>query len=217
MGSLLLFFLTISGLVAAIPCDCSCGNPPTSVTTLPDIPSPVVNNTTDVTTNTTIPTVPNPSTTTTADPVTTTPVYEHYTPIRLTVSNECGEPIWPGILTQGGIGPGTGGFELQPGDQKVMFVSDDWAGRVWGRTNCSFNHDGTGPNTQFGVNGYGGSCLTGDCNGRLDCQVAVSFDMPPLCVTVYGTHKLTLYLGRSPNHPRRVQPPRRQTPQPDVL
>jgi len=52
------------------------------------------------------------------------------TPIQLTVVNSCGEPIWPGIVTQNGIGPVAGGYELTPGTSKMMFVSADWAGRI---------------------------------------------------------------------------------------
>lgn len=92
------------------------------------------------------------------------------TPIPLVVTNNCGEMIWPGIGTQNGIGPGTGGFELAPGGTRKMHVSPDWQGRVWGRTNCSFNADGTGPSNLNGVNGNGAACLTGDCFGQLDCQ-----------------------------------------------
>ncbi len=96
------------------------------------------------------------------------------TPIQLTVANGCGESIWPGIVTQSGIGPGSGGFELTPGTSRLMFISADWAGRIWGRTDCSFNSDGSGPGAHEGVNGYGAACLTGDCFGKLDCQFAVS-------------------------------------------
>ncbi|KAK4447473.1 putative thaumatin family protein [Podospora aff. communis PSN243] len=92
------------------------------------------------------------------------------TPIPLVVTNACPETIWPGIGTQNGIGPGTGGFMLEPRSSRKMFVSPNWQGRVWGRTNCSFNEDGTGPSNLNGVNGNGAACTTGDCFGRLDCK-----------------------------------------------
>ncbi|CAP67621.1 uncharacterized protein PODANS_1_15140 [Podospora anserina S mat+] len=96
--------------------------------------------------------------------------HNNLTPIPLLVTNNCAETIWPGIATQNGIGPGTGGFELGPGASRQMYVSPDWQGRVWGRTNCSFNADGTGPSNLNGVNGAGAACLTGDCFAQLDCQ-----------------------------------------------
>ncbi len=94
------------------------------------------------------------------------------TPIPIVVTNNCPDTIWPGIGTQHGTGPGTGGFELAPGASNKMFVSWDWQGRLWGRTNCTF--DGN----KNGVNGGGAACMTGDCFGVLDCQVSVC-DLPP--------------------------------------
>ncbi|KAK5656351.1 hypothetical protein OQA88_4731 [Cercophora sp. LCS_1] len=78
--------------------------------------------------------------------------------------------LWPGIGTQNGKGPGTGGFALEAGETKTLFVASNWQGRVWGRTNCSFNDDGTGPVNLNGVNGAGAACMTGDCFGMLNCQ-----------------------------------------------
>ncbi|KAK3336068.1 thaumatin family-domain-containing protein [Cercophora scortea] len=92
------------------------------------------------------------------------------TPIPLVVTNACSDTIWPGIGTQNGIGPGAGGFMLPPDTAMQMYVSPDWQGRIWGRTNCSFNEDGSGPSNLNGVNGNGAACLTGDCFGRLDCE-----------------------------------------------
>ncbi|GAB7353959.1 hypothetical protein MBLNU459_g4557t2 [Dothideomycetes sp. NU459] len=43
-------------------------------------------------------------------------------------------------------------------------VSENWQGRIWGRTNCTFNNQGT-------ANGGGKACGTGDCNGALSCSV----------------------------------------------
>ncbi|KAF1348355.1 thaumatin family protein [Lizonia empirigonia] len=84
----------------------------------------------------------------------------------LLVTNNCPDDIWPGISTQSGNGPGTTGFKLSPGETKNQTVSEDWQGRVWGRTNCTFNDDGSGP-----ANGSGKACYSGDCNGILNCQV----------------------------------------------
>lgn len=87
----------------------------------------------------------------------------------LLVTNNCPNDIWPGISTQSGNGPDTTGFKLSPGETKNQTVSEDWQGRVWGRTNCSFNDDGSGP-----AQGSGRACYSGDCNGILNCQVGVS-------------------------------------------
>lgn len=86
----------------------------------------------------------------------------------LLVTNRCPDKIWPGISTQSGSGPGQSGFKLEPGETKNQTVSEDWQGRIWGRTNCSFNDDGTGP-----ASGSGKACITGDCNGKLNCQLGV--------------------------------------------
>lgn len=87
----------------------------------------------------------------------------------LLVTNRCPDTIWPGISTQSGDGPRENGFKLEPGETKNQTVSEDWQGRVWGRTNCSFRDDGSGP-----AEGRGKACYSGDCNGILNCQVGVS-------------------------------------------
>ena len=92
----------------------------------------------------------------------------------LIVTNMCAETVWPGIGTQAGTGPGTGGFELKPGSTKSLTVSNDWQGRIWGRTNCSFNELGTGASNLNGNNGAGRACQTGDCAGKLSCVLTVS-------------------------------------------
>ena len=80
--------------------------------------------------------------------------------LPLSVVNNCGETIWPGVLTQNGTGPGTGGFELKPAARRDMWVSPNWQGRVWGRTNCT-------------VSGDSCACATGDCFGVMDCKFSV--------------------------------------------
>jgi len=96
------------------------------------------------------------------------------TNVPLIVTNNCAETIYPGIVSQGGTGPGSGGFQLTSGSQKSMMVSSNWQGRVWGRTNCSFNAQGT---AQDG----GVACKTGDCGGTVNCQATVSFWHSSLC------------------------------------
>ncbi|PVH88912.1 Osmotin, thaumatin-like protein [Cadophora sp. DSE1049] len=89
--------------------------------------------------------------------------------VPLKISNYCEQTIWPGIGTQAGTGAGTGGFELASGDVKELTVSADWQGRIWGRTNCTFNELGTGASNLNGNNGAGAACTTGDCGGVLSC------------------------------------------------
>ncbi|KAI9668636.1 MAG: hypothetical protein M1831_001075 [Alyxoria varia] len=88
------------------------------------------------------------------------------------ITNECGEDVYPAILTQSGRGPGIGGFSLTPGSQRTLEVGEAWQGRVWGRTNCTFNSAGTGP----GGARSGRACITGDCGGIVDCRGAASKD-----------------------------------------
>ena len=91
----------------------------------------------------------------------------------LKITNACPDTIYPGIATQGGSTPSQSGFRLNPGDSQTLSVSGDWQGRVWGRTNCSFNPDGTGPANNGGNNGGGSACFTGDCGGVVNCMVTV--------------------------------------------
>ena len=82
--------------------------------------------------------------------------------VDLIITNQCQDTIWPAINTQAGSGPSSSGFELASGDSRNLTVDTNWNGRVWGRTNCTFDAEGRG------------SCLTGDCGGVLDCTTTVS-------------------------------------------
>lgn len=95
----------------------------------------------------------------------------------LVVSNLCKETIYPGIATQSGTPPTASGFQLTTGQTMNLTVSADWQGRVWGRTNCSFNSAGTGPSNNGGYNGFGQACGTGDCNGVVNCKVTVGIPL----------------------------------------
>lgn len=99
--------------------------------------------------------------------------------VPLRITNLCPEAIHPGIGTQAtGTGPSTQGFALEPGESMDLTVAANWQGRVWGRTNCTFNGEGTGPSITGGLNGGGEACQTGDCNGILDCIVTVGCEPP---------------------------------------
>ena len=93
--------------------------------------------------------------------------------VPLVVTNKCQEVIYPGVLTQSGSPPSSGGFKLNSGETKNFTVGQDWQGRVWGRTNCTFNSAGTGPGNTGGNNGGGRACGTGDCGGIINCKGTV--------------------------------------------
>lgn len=90
----------------------------------------------------------------------------------LVVTNKCSEVIYPGISTQSGDGPKENGFKLDPGESRNQTVSEDWQGRIWGRTNCSFSDDGMRPK-----NGGPKACGSGDCNGLVNCKVGVRYSL----------------------------------------
>lgn len=122
----------------------------------------------------------------------------------LKVTNLCAETIYPGVGTQAGKSPESSGFKLESGKSRDLTVGADWQGRVWGRTNCSFNYDGTGPSNNGGYNGGGSACTTGDCGGTIACLGAVCIlylqqDLP------FGK-SLNQIPGQPTCDPRRIHP-----------
>jgi hypothetical protein len=104
--------------------------------------------------------------------------------LQLLIANWCAEDVYPALLTQGGDGPSTNGFHLSPGANQTVNVTSDWQGRVWGRTNCTFNSNG---------HQTGSACSTGDCGGTLNCLIAGA---PPATLaefTMQGSQKQTFY------------------------
>lgn len=102
--------------------------------------------------------------------------------VPLGFRNLCDETIYPGIVTQSGTPPSSGGFQLESGESRRLSVSADWQGRIWGRTNCSFNYAGTGPSNKGGNNGGGRACGSGDCGGIVNCRATVCAIPLPHCV-----------------------------------
>ncbi len=45
--------------------------------------------------------------------------------VPLVITNRCDTAVWPGTATQAGLGPGTGGFQLQPGESKNLTVGSN--------------------------------------------------------------------------------------------
>ncbi|KAL6127464.1 hypothetical protein ACLB2K_070829 [Fragaria x ananassa] len=75
------------------------------------------------------------------------------------ITNNCPYTIWPGTLSGSGTPPlPTTGFQLYSGQSARIDSVPGWSGRIWARTGCTFN--------ELGV----GTCQTGDCGGRLECD-----------------------------------------------
>ncbi|KAH9474686.1 Thaumatin-like protein 1 [Psilocybe cubensis] len=93
-----------------------------------------------------------------------------------TVYNACPFTIWPAIFTDLNVAPNvpsyTTGWEAKPYTKVSFTVPDNWkAGRIWGRRNCDFSKN-PGPN----------SCITGGCNGGLQCNSRTGTGVPPATV-----------------------------------
>ncbi|KAG0486094.1 hypothetical protein HPP92_008189 [Vanilla planifolia] len=80
-----------------------------------------------------------------------------------TLVNNCGETIWPGILSNSGSPTlETTGFSLPPGASRSLPAPTGWSGRFWARTGCSFDQV---------PDGLPAPCATGDCGtGTVDCN-----------------------------------------------
>ncbi|KAM7504953.1 hypothetical protein LguiB_003857 [Lonicera macranthoides] len=76
-----------------------------------------------------------------------------------TLTNNCPYTIWPGTLAGSGTPelPLTG-FQLESSQSIGIPSVPGWSGRIWARTGCTFDALGAG------------TCQTGDCGGRLECD-----------------------------------------------
>jgi len=108
---------------------------------------------------------------------------------QIIINNYCSETIWvgafPGISSgtiTGGSNPGTintlSGWELDANATATVTVPDNWSGRFWGRTGCSFNSSGVCDPQNITVNGNNyvitnccdtGGCQDGSGNFVLNC------------------------------------------------
>ncbi|KAL6509205.1 hypothetical protein OROGR_022515 [Orobanche gracilis] len=86
-------------------------------------------------------------------------LFTSYISCTFTITNNCPYTIWPGTLASSGTPqlPATG-FQLEPGLSTEIPSVPGWSGRIWARTGCTFDATGAG------------SCQTGDCGGRLECE-----------------------------------------------
>ncbi|GAA5868370.1 hypothetical protein JCM8547_002168 [Rhodosporidiobolus lusitaniae] len=73
------------------------------------------------------------------------------------------------FFTSGGTAPSHAtGWEAAAGSSVSFTVAENWNGRIWGRTGCTFDGSGS-PNT----------CSTGGCNGGLQCATSGGTGVPP--------------------------------------
>ncbi|PWW71931.1 Osmotin, thaumatin-like protein [Tuber magnatum] len=80
------------------------------------------------------------------------------TPTRnIKITNNCPEDLYPAIIGSDGTPLGETGFYLASNDARTVVVPSSWVGRVWARTNCTFDGNGRG------------HCGTGDCDKKLVC------------------------------------------------
>ncbi|OCH86745.1 thaumatin-like protein [Obba rivulosa] len=91
------------------------------------------------------------------------------------VFNACPFTIWPAIFTD--LTAGTAvpdfptGWQADSMTSVSFIVPDNWtAGRIWGRRDCNFTVT-SGP-----------TCLTGWCNGGLECDPHTGTGVPPASV-----------------------------------
>ncbi|XP_039135370.1 thaumatin-like protein 1 [Dioscorea cayenensis subsp. rotundata] len=77
-----------------------------------------------------------------------------------TLTNNCAQTIWPGILANAGsTPPASTGFALNPSTSRSIVTPAPWSGRFWARTLCSTDQSG-----RF-------TCASGDCgSGTVECS-----------------------------------------------
>ncbi|KAJ7075518.1 thaumatin-like protein [Mycena belliarum] len=86
----------------------------------------------------------------------------------MTVYNACPFTIWPALFTSNGGRPShPTGWEARQWTKVTFEVGEDWNGRIWGRRNCDFSKPGAL------------SCLSGGCEGGLQCDVNRGTGVPP--------------------------------------
>ncbi|GAA0163833.1 transmembrane signal receptor [Lithospermum erythrorhizon] len=105
-----------------------------------------------------------------------------YSASNFTLMNNCSDTVWPGIFSSGTVPLPTSRFGLEKGESRVIEVPNSWAGRVWGRTNCSENSSG-----YF-------SCITGDCgSGRIACSSGSTNASTLVEFSLNGTNNMDFY------------------------
>ncbi|KII90580.1 hypothetical protein PLICRDRAFT_538201 [Plicaturopsis crispa FD-325 SS-3] len=100
-----------------------------------------------------------------------------YADRNLTVTNKCSYTVWPGLFTD----PSSKakptqvtGWEAAPASSTSFAVPNGWtSGRIWGRRDCDFSKQA--PN----------DCVTGGCNGGLQCDPSTGTGVPPATVAEF--------------------------------
>ncbi|XP_063238641.1 uncharacterized protein LOC134540091 [Bacillus rossius redtenbacheri] len=93
--------------------------------------------------------------------------------------NQHGSTVWIGALGNAGKpAPNGGGFAVGPNQQVTVTTANDWAGRFWARTGCSFS-------------GNTGHCATGDCGNKLACNGAGG--VPPVTLAEFTLGNMDYY------------------------
>ncbi|KAI7748929.1 hypothetical protein M8C21_029618 [Ambrosia artemisiifolia] len=99
----------------------------------------------------------------------------------ITVVNECGFTIWPAI--SGSPDLNITGFKLTEGNSRSFETPENWSGRLWGRTDCSFN----------GSSGHG-SCKIADCgSGEMECNGRSP--IPPVTIAEFDIKKSSYFVN----------------------
>lgn len=77
-------------------------------------------------------------------------------------------------------------FKLASGSSRTLQVSQVWEGRIWGRTNCTFDDAGQ-------PKGKGPQCTTGDCGPFLQCVGTGENPQTLAEFTLSGAHDQSYY------------------------
>ncbi|KAK3009980.1 LOW QUALITY PROTEIN: hypothetical protein RJ639_010950, partial [Escallonia herrerae] len=93
---------------------------------------------------------------------------------NFTIINDCKETIWPGITPNSNFSGG--GFTLKQGQSAVFAAPPGWGGRIWGRTGCNFDNNGSG--------------TTGGCGGSIKCT---GLGAPPASIAEFSLGQLDFY------------------------
>lgn len=103
---------------------------------------------------------------------------------KFTIANGCDYTIWPAIFTGAGPQPDVKtGWEAASGTSVDFLVAEGWDGRIWGRLGCDFSGDSTLPST----------CLTGGCNGGLECATLGGTGVAPASLLEFNIANNTNY------------------------